>query len=324
MLEFYQKLAKTLKQSAVVLATVINTKGSTPREVGAKMFITVEGKTVGTIGGGAGEAKVYQQALQLLKTGKKQFVEIDLSGVPQREIQGVCGGTMRVLLELWSGSESLNLVNQIIDALTSGHSATIITPFTADEKPYLTEQTEVIASLHSTALIEPLLPPSRLLIIGGGHIAISLVQIAKIAGFQVIVQDDRPDFATKERFPDASLVLPEPITSIQEILNKNSNLYVALVTRGYLQDLAALRLLSNYQLPYIGMIGSNKRVNTVYKILQAEGCSTEFLNQIYAPIGLDIGALTPEEIAVSICAELIKVRRGGTGASLSDTISRNT
>jgi xanthine dehydrogenase accessory factor len=112
-------------------------------------------------------------------------------------------------------------------------------------------------------------------------------------------------------------VLAEPIDSIQEILNKNTNLYVALVTRGYLQDLAALRLLFNYQLPYIGMIGSKKRVNTVYKTLQAEGCSIEFFNQIYAPIGLDIGALTPEEIAVSICAELIKVRRGGTGNFLS-------
>ncbi|WP_445633185.1 Xanthine dehydrogenase [Nostoc sp. DSM 114161] len=317
MLEFYQQLAKTLTNSVAVLATVTSTKGSTPREVGAKMFISADGKAVGTIGGGAGEAKVYQQALQLLKTGKKQFVEIDLSGVPQRETQGVCGGTMQVLLELWSGSESLNLANQIIDALTSGHSAAIITPFNTDEKTYLIEETEVIASLQGTALIEPLLPPPKLLIIGGGHIAISLVQISKIAGFQVIVQDDRSDFATQERFPDASLVLAEPITSIQEILNKNSNLYVALVTRGYLQDLAALRLLSNYQLSYIGMIGSNKRVNTVYKILQAEGCKTDFLNQIYAPIGLDIGALTPEEIAVSICAELIKVRRGGTGNSLS-------
>ncbi|MFN6513464.1 MAG: XdhC family protein [Nostoc sp. CreGUA01] len=317
MLEFYQQLAKNLKNSDVVLATVINTKGSTPREVGAKMFISTDGKTLGTIGGGAGEAKVYQQALQLFKTGKKQFIEIDLSGVPQRKTQGVCGGTMQVLLELWSGSESLNLVNQIINTLTSGHSAIIITPFNTDEKPYLLQQTKVIASLDSTAFIETLLPQPTLLIIGAGHIGVSLAQVAKLAGFQVIVQDDRPDFATKQRFSDALLVLAESITSIQEILNKNSNLYVALVTRGYLQDLAALRLLSNYQLPYIGMIGSKKRVNTVYKILQDEGYSNEFLNQIYAPIGLDIGALTPEEIAVSICAELIKVRRSGTGTSLS-------
>ncbi len=113
-------------------------------------------------------------------------------------------------------------------------------------------------------------------------------------------------------------MLAQPVTSIQEILDKIPNLYVALVTRGYLQDLTVLRLLSNHQLQYIGMVGSNKRVNTVYKILQNEGCSLEFLHQIYAPIGLDIGALTPEEIAISISAELIKVRRGGTGDSLSE------
>lgn len=284
------------------------------------MFISADGQTFGTIGGGAGEAKVYQQALQVLQTGKKEFVEIDLSGAPQRETQGVCGGTMQVLLELWSGSESLNLVNQIINTLTSGRSGKIITPFNTDEKPYLLVQTEVIPSLHTTALIEPLLPPPTLLIIGAGHIAVSLTQIAKIVGFQVIVQDDRADFATKERFPEASQVLAEPITSIQEILDKNTNLYVALVTRGYLQDLAVLRFLCKYQVQYIGMVGSNKRVNTVYKMLQSQGCQPEFLDQIYAPIGLDIGALTPEEIAVSICAELIKVRRGGTGTSLSGKI----
>ncbi|NDJ23207.1 xanthine dehydrogenase [Nostoc sp. B(2019)] len=320
MLNFYQKLSTALKQNAVVLATVTSTKGSVPREVGAKMFISADGKTFGTIGGGAGEAKVYRQALQLLQTGEKQFVEIDLSGVPQCETQGVCGGTMLVWLELWSGSESLNLVNQILDILTSGQVGAIVTPFNTDEKPYVLLEPCLIASLQTTGLIEPLLPPPTLLIIGAGHIAVSLAQIAKIAGFQVIVQDDRPDFATKERFPEASLVLAQPISSIQEILEISPNLYVALVTRGYLQDLAVLRLLSNYHLQYIGMIGSKKRVNTVYKMLQKEGCTTEFLHKIYAPIGLDIGALTPEEIAVSICAELIKVRRGGTGASLSETM----
>ncbi|MCC5646077.1 XdhC family protein [Nostoc sp. CHAB 5824] len=95
MLNFYQQLAKTLKQDAVVLATVTSTKGSTPREVGAKMFVSADGKIFGTIGGGAGEAKVYQQALQVLQTGKKQFVEIDLSGAPQRETQGICVKTRR-------------------------------------------------------------------------------------------------------------------------------------------------------------------------------------------------------------------------------------
>ncbi|YAF95585.1 MAG: XdhC family protein [Nodularia sp. CChRGM 3473] len=313
MLHFYQRLAQTLKQNPVVIATVANTKGSVPREVGAKMFISADGKTYGTIGGGAGEAKVYQQALQILQTKHKQFVEIDLTGAPTT--QGVCGGKMLVWLELWSGDESLNLVNQIIDTLTSGESVAIVTPFNADAKPYLeTADNPNLTELQNQALIETLLPPPTLLIIGAGHIAIYLAQIAKIAGFEIIVQDDRPDFATPERFPHASQILAQPINSIQEIVQKIPNLYVALVTRGYLQDLEALQILANLQLQYIGMVGSEKRVRTVYKKLQL---TPEFLQQIYAPIGLDIGALTPEEIAVSICAELIKVRRGGTGTSLS-------
>lgn len=318
MLNFYQQLAATLKNSPVVLATVTSTTGSVPREVGAKMFISADGKTCGTIGGGAGEAKVYQQALQLFQTGKKQFVEIDLSGAPQRQTQGICGGTMLVWLELWSESESLKLVNQIIDTLTSGSSGAIVTPFQINEKPYLLVGTQLTNSLQTTGLIEPLLPPPTLLIIGAGHIAVPLAQIAEIAGFQIIIQDDRPEFATPERFPQSSLILSQPITSIQEHLEKIPNLYVALVTRGYQQDLAALCLLCNLPVQYIGMVGSVKRVRTVYKLLHDEGYLTKLIQPIYAPIGLDIGALTPGEIAVSICAELIKVRRGGTGRSLSE------
>jgi xanthine dehydrogenase accessory factor len=318
MLEFYQKLAETLKQTSVVLATVTNTKGSVPREIGAKMLIFLNSKTFGTIGGGAGEAKIINQALQIFQTGKKQLIEIDLSGAPQRETQGICGGTMLVLLELWSDNKAITLVNQILDILTSGQRGIIITPFDADKKPYLkTSQTLDLPIVENNAFIEPLISPPTLLIIGAGHIALSLAQVAKIAGFQIIVQDDRLNFATTERFPQASLLLPQPITSIQEILDKTPDLYVALVTRSYIEDLPALRLLWNRKLPYIGMVGSKKRVQTVYKMLQDEGYSSEFIQQIHAPIGLDIGALTPEEIAISICAELIQVRRRETGNPLS-------
>lgn len=318
MVDFYQQLAAALKQGAVVLATVTSTTGSVPREVGAKMFISTDGKTYGTVGGGAGEGKVYQTALQVLATGAKQLVEIDLSGASHREIQGVCGGTILVWLELWSGDHSLNLVNQIIDSLTSGKSAAIITPLNLDEQPYLaTDNIPDLPQLNNNILIEPLLPPPTLLIIGAGHIAVFLAKIAKIAGFQIIVQDDRPDFATPERFPDAALVLAKPIQEIPKIIQQIPNLYIALVTRGYLQDLEALPILSQMNSQYIGMVGSQKRVRTVYKTLDNQ---SEF-PKIYAPIGLDIGALTPEEIAVSICAELIKVRRGGTGLSLSENIN---
>ncbi|MFB2768022.1 XdhC family protein [Pelatocladus sp. BLCC-F211] len=320
LIHFYQVLAETLQQTSVVLATVVSTKGSVPREIGAKMLISSDGETFGTIGGGAGEAKVYQQALQIFQTKEKQFVEIDLSGAPYSQTQGICGGTMLVWLELWSGWKAIELVKQILQILNLEQAAVLITPFTQAQKPYLTTTQSLNSPLlvHDQAFIECLLPSPKLLILGAGHIAIPLTQIAKIAGFQIIVQDDRPDFATKQRFPQAAMIIAEPIIAIQEILNNTSDLYVALVTRGYVQDLTALRLILNYQPKYIGMIGSKKRVHTVYKILQDEGYPAKLLQQIYAPIGLDIGAFTPEEIAVSICAELIKVRRGGTGLSLSN------
>jgi xanthine dehydrogenase accessory factor len=310
MLNFYQQLASYLQQTSVVLATVTSTKGSVPREVGAKMFVCPDGTTVGTIGGGAGEAKVYQQALQIFTTGEKQFVEIDLTGAPQRETQGVCGGTMQVWLELWN-TEYLLLVNQIIENLLLGKTATLVTPFDLRAYPYLPINPDNQKAKNNSSFVETLLPPPTLLIIGAGHIAVPLAKIAHITGFKIIIQDDRSEYATKERFPQASLVLAESIESIQEILANNSNLYVALVTRGYLQDLPALRLLANHQVKYIGMVGSEKRVRTVFKMLENERLKPELIQNIHAPIGLEIGALTPEEIAVSICAELIKIRRQG-------------
>ncbi|MFB2921121.1 XdhC family protein [Aerosakkonema funiforme] len=315
MLDFYQKLGQSLQKSPVVIATVTSIKGSVPREVGAKMIVCPNNRIIGTIGGGAGEAKVIAQALQVLETGTKQFVEIDLSGAGDRETQGVCGGTMQVWLERWT-SANLTLVNQIIDILSSGNSALVITPFSQNLQPYLEIANNDNQPETNSCFRESLLPLPTLLIIGGGHIALPLAQIAHLAGFRIIVQDDRTEFATEERFPQAAAILTLPITNCH--LPPTENIYVALVTRGIQHDLAALRILLKLKTKYIGAIGSLKRVRLVRQKLQQEGYPEKQLKSIYAPIGLDIGALTPEEIAISICAELIKVRRGGTGRSLSE------
>ncbi|NJL09797.1 MAG: XdhC family protein [Calothrix sp. SM1_7_51] len=324
MVEFYQKLLIALKKSPVVLATITSTKGSVPREVGAKMFVYPDGRIEGTIGGGAGEGKVINQALQVFETGENQFIEIDLSGMPQRETQGVCGGTMLVWLELWAGEQAINLVNKVVNILFSGSAVAIVTSFDSSKKPYLeTLNVPSLTLLQNNALIEPIFPPPTLLIIGAGHIAVPLAKIAHISGFKVIVQDDRDDFISPERFPDAAILWNKPIQSIHDTLHKFNDLYVTLLTRGYLQDVSALRVLYNRSVKYLGMVGSEKRVRTVYKMLEEEGCGTEFFHQIYAPIGLNIGAITPEEIAVSICGELIQVRRGGNGRSLSSKMFLN-
>ena len=322
MLDFYQTLAAELAQHPVVLATVIASRGSVPREVGAKMLVCSDGRITGTIGGGAGEAKVYAQALAVLQSGDKQWVEVDLSGIPDRDTQGVCGGIMKVWVERWETS-SLTLVEEIITTLKNGIAAAIVTPFSSDDAPYLNFDAVSTIQITETCLLEPLHQLPLLVIIGAGHVAVPLAQTATLAGFQVVVVDDRPEFAQAQRFPDAAQVLAQPTAIALASLPATPNLYAALVTRGLPHDLDALTVLFQRPTHYIGMIGSQKRVQLVRQTLLQQGYAAEKLAHLYAPIGLDIGALTPGEIAISITAELIKVRRGGTGQSLSRREARD-
>ncbi len=309
MLDFYRQFARILARESAVLATVIEIKGSVPREIGAKMIVCASGQTLGTIGGGAGEAKVIRQAIEVLKSGKKQAVEIDLTGATER-VEGVCGGKMRVWLERW---QTLDLIETIVNQLESGRSLQLITPFDAVQNPHLSSQ------ISTDAFVEVLEPPPTLLIIGAGHCGIALAKVADLIGFQIVVYDDRPEWANAEHYPQAAKILNGSIDAALAPLARHAQLYAALVTRGYQHDATALQALLNREVEcrYIGMIGSEKRVRQVY---QAIGVSPEKQRSIYAPIGLDIGALTPEEIAVSISAELILVRRGGTGQPISEKL----
>ena len=323
---FYQQLKIILETEAVVVATIVKVMGSAPREVGAKMAVLADGSIIGTIGGGAGEGKVIKQALAVLKTGNKQLVEVDLTGTPGEDVQGVCGGKVQVWLEKWSGENAVTLVEQILKLFESGQSGKLITPFTQNTRPYLIVENSSFKNgrlaKRPYAFTETIQPPPMLLIIGGGHVALALAQIASFARFEIAVQDDRPEFITPQRFPQAAFLTQ----SIDEALDRfatHQQLYIALVTRGLTQDVAALKAIlqrcTTYQ--YIGAIGSKKRICKIDRAIQ--NISLKELPNFYAPIGLDIGALNPEEIAVSICGELIKVRRGGTGLSLCDRLEHS-
>ena len=162
-------------------------------------------------------------------------------------------------------------------------------------------------------LYEPLLPPDRLLVIGAGHIAVPLHEIGKILGFEVIVVDDRADFATKERFPSADEVLCIPFGTVPAQITIDRTTYLVLVTRAHEHDEEVLRQVADSRAPYIGMIGSKRRVITVYRRLLEEGVTQEQLRRIYAPVGLAISARTPQEIAVAVMAEIVSVKRHGEG-----------
>jgi xanthine dehydrogenase accessory factor len=165
-------------------------------------------------------------------------------------------------------------------------------------------------------MIEVVEPPATLLIVGGGHIGLSLATIGQSCGFSVAVVDDREMFANAERFPMADKVMAGDVAAHLDAFPIAANTFVVMVSRGHKVDELALRHVVSRGAGYVGMIGSKRRVSTVLRHLAEEGVPMNALEAVYTPIGLDIGAETPEEIAVSIMAEIIMVRRGAKGGQM--------
>lgn len=197
-------------------------------------------------------------------------------------------------------------------------------PRTLTETLYYGEEGGRIHRLEASAaeawevMIEVIEPPVTLLIVGGGHIGLSLATIGAHLGFSVAVVDDRELYANAERFPMADYVGAGDLTQLLRHFPIGGNTYIVLVSRGHKQDELALREVVGRGAAYVGMIGSKRRVSTVLRHLAEEGYPVEALERVYTPIGLDIGAETPEEIAVSILAEIIMVRRGGSGRQMRE------
>jgi len=157
--------------------------------------------------------------------------------------------------------------------------------------------------------IEPVLPPALLYIFGAGHVSVNLYKVAKSAGFEVTVIDDRETYASRDRFPEAKEVIAEVFEHAMAGLSPNQSSYIVIVTRGHRDDMRVLRWAVQTEARYIGMIGSRRKTITIFRELTKEGIPAELFERVHAPVGLDIGAITPEEIAVAITAELIAVRR---------------
>jgi len=172
------------------------------------------------------------------------------------------------------------------------------------------QETGLICGGQMDVYIEPIEPSPELYVIGAGHVGYHLARLAHEIGFRVHVVDDREKFASRERFPHAAEVLVEDIPTWIGRTNLPPHVYVVIVTRGHTNDLDALRALAPKDLRYLGLIGSRAKVARIYDALTEEGTPAEFLKRVHAPIGLDIGAVTPQEIAVSILAELIAVKHG--------------
>jgi len=157
--------------------------------------------------------------------------------------------------------------------------------------------------------LEPVLPVQTLYLFGAGHVSVNVYRVARMAGFEVVVVDDRESYANRERFPEAKDVFADDFERVLAQLSPNDCSYLVIVTRGHRDDMRVLRWAVDTPARYIGMIGSQRKVIAIYKQLEKEGIAPEKLARVYAPVGLEIGAITPEEIAVAIVAELIAIRR---------------
>ncbi|HEY4000190.1 MAG TPA: XdhC/CoxI family protein [Candidatus Xenobia bacterium] len=304
-----------LSDTRFAVATVVGTKGSTPREAGAKMVIRGDGSFFGTIGGGCGEAEVWAEARRALRTGENSRVLVDLTESADEGGEKICGGKMDVLVDVWEPSHTA-LLKQILGDV---HGQVLATWVKTGRKALVEDPRTGLVELDGEEVfLERLERPPLLIVVGAGHVAQPLVSFAHRLGFRVAVLDDRPEWATVERFRDADTVLSGAVSDNLRGFALQPGTYVVLVTRGHKYDEEALRVCLPYPLSYVGMIGSKRRVRAVFTDLEREGWTAEQLDKVYSPIGLDIGAETPEEIAVAILAEIIKLRRGrGKGESLS-------
>ena len=253
---------------------------------------------------------IYEQIVQLRREGRRGAVAtiVNVRGsIPSfrtakmlvrddGSIVGTIGGGC-VEADVWQAAR------EVMESEKPGHSDVSI--LNQDPK----YDTGLVCGGTLEVFVEPVLPPALLYIFGAGHVAVNLCKVAANAGFEVIVTDDRSSYATKERFPAAREVHALDFDDGHAKLDPNEASYIVIVTRGHRDDMRILRWAVQTRARYIGMIGSKRKVIGIFKHLRKEGVPAHLFDRVHAPIGLDIGAITPEEIAVAITAELIAVRR---------------
>jgi xanthine dehydrogenase accessory factor len=250
----YREIAAIQERGeAVALCVIVSVIGSTPRQVGTKMIVFLDGRISGTIGGGELESYVISEALETIEEGEPRLVKYPKSKPSKGDASG--------------------------------------------------RQVEVY--------VEPILPQAAILVLGLGHVGKAVARLAKFLGFHVVVSDDREGFACPEQVPHADVYHPGPIPKLLEVFEIHSQTYVVMTTRNVEVDVAALPSLLETPAAYIGVIGSKRRWETTRQQLLEAGITEKALSRVISPIGIKIKAETPEEIALSIMAEIVMRHRGG-------------
>lgn len=313
-----------------VLCTVLKVKGSAPRHAGSMLLAGPEGLLMGSVGGGRGESMVLAACGERLGGSAPATLEIDMQGMEAEGPAMVCGGTSRILVEplrdpapYRAALDRLERGERIVlvKRLDSGEVGVVdaagawIHGRVAGADPALAAQ--ALASGHPVLaeaegiFFDPVLPREKLLILGGGHVGRALAALAPGLGFQVTVGDDRPEYLAPERFPVGMPTLGGTFTEIVARYDFDPSTYVVIVTRGHLCDLECVRAVLGRPYRYAGFMGSARKTRLVLAQVASEGFDARKVEALCAPIGLEIGAETPEELAVAIAGELIAVRRDG-------------
>ncbi len=342
----YQKAYELLAQGRrLILAKTVRRSGSTPRDVGAMCLVTDAGELIGTIGGGLMEFQVQTRAVDLLNEQTSLIYPFRLSDADLADAGMVCGGEVDLYLDplFPENPETRAVFQAMAETIEKKEPATLVTrvdnglPALAPGNRMLIPQNhgETIGAIpgFDTArlsetrnrpfslmaqdgsdkgfFVETIGLKPRVLLFGGGHVSVFVARLAKMVGFAVSVIDDRPEFVGPDRFPDADERIVSDFDKAFDRIDVSPDAYILIITRGHLHDRNVLQQALNTPAGYIGMIGSTRKRDLIYRDLMNQGVSKERLAEVFSPVGLDIHAETPEEIAVSIVAQLIWKRSPG-------------
>jgi xanthine dehydrogenase accessory factor len=337
--DIYQKAAEFLRAGKrFALAVVMKDAGSTPRKAGTKAIIDEEGSIWGTIGGGLLESDARKAAMAAIELREATIFDFKFAGTSAAENLPICGGNMRILIEPLN-DRLRDAYHSVVEALNDRARAVFVRHVLTDEKrgkvgviahfhrgqlpPGDNREGAAIAKAlssgeaqhyfiadHYEGLAEPIIPPPRLLISGGGHVGQALARAAQLVGFEVVVIEDREEFSDPSLFGEGIQCRRGEFREALFEFPIDQDTFIALVGRGHIVDSKALLACLNSPAAYIGMMGSRRKVALVKKeFIDGMLIDEEGWKKIYAPIGLDIGAQTVPEIAASIVAQLIQVRR---------------
>ncbi len=324
----------------VALATVVKVYGSAPRPLGSKMAVSSAGDMVGSVSAGCVEGNVFQHAQEVLKTGKPKLMEYGITDEMAFEAVGLlCGGNIDVYIEpldaaIFSGLKDALAAQKLFSLATvlggahaggrmlvfpDGHTVGDLGALAEPVRDAAIEQMKTQHTVRQTfntaagpadVFIEIYPPPQRLIVIGAVHIAMVLATFGKALGFRTIVIDPRDVFASKDRFPQVDeLIVQFPADALAE-MQLDEGCYLVFVSHNAEFDNPALKIALNRPVRYIGALGSRRTHAKRVESLTEMGLSAAQIARIHAPIGLDLGAIGPEEIALSIIAEIIAVKRG--------------